>query len=786
MAERPQVRTDFGQPELVRTTARPMRERAPVHSLKQSRAGALAKSLVSIAPALHGFIEEAEQDYKVDEENRAYDEIQGMTFDEAQRRVKSGEMRQTESPWFQAAFEKQFGTVYANRRKRELVDAYNNEFDKHNGDLDSFIAEFAGSDLEKFGGSDFIMSGYREGMQGVLPELRNQHAEWQSQWTRERVSEGFGSIVYDAVGTAVENGDDLNQVLGLLKGDHRESFGMTFKEMDGHIFSVAGRFAAEGNVEAAEAILSTEMVGPDGTVIGSYMNRPQYAEKATELLETAKATRGSERRDENTATVVALKDGAATGNLDTDLALELYEQEQISRAEYENLLRQNNASVRRNTAKAEVQQFEDGIRTEAFKQIVAGNAYAIQDVTYTDAEGKERTVTRETLVDDAVTDVMNQMADKQTPPAIMAEELSSFGVDTTYPVWENLMSDGYLTLTENLAAEDKDGNVQIPETAFKAYATYKALGETPNLRSRHINNPDAERVWQTAELFEEMGYDPKDALMTAARPPSPGGLAIANRLSRQEITSIANLVKGGVFDGDPVNGSLAINKIERLSKAFVAQGATVKAAVKQAIKDYEGSHTNINGVYVNTRNAYLPPNFEDASLVALQNFAEAADEDVDDITLIPAHDKSNTWVVVNRETRMPVQTVTADTRLHISEIERSYAQAQEEIVDETRAVVEAEIAAEKQRQAAMLKRENNRRKRAGQPALTMEQLLAEQEKKRREEEEAAATRMERALEGVNEAERLRLGDRAQPSELPDEGDEEPSWATGSRARRNNR
>jgi len=677
MAQRPQANTNLGQPELVRTVARPSRDAAPTYTPKASRAGALAQSLLSIAPTLKGYAEEFHQVYQENEENRAYDEIQGMTFDDAQAAVQNGTLRDTESPWYQAAFEKQFGTVYAGNRRRELVEAYNNEFDKHNGNLDEFIAEFAGQDLDKFGGSEFIMSGYRNTMGGTLGQLRDQHAEWKSTWTRERVGENFGTLAYDAVTTAAAEGGDLNAALNALKGEHQGAFGMTFAEMDTNIFGMASRLASEGNVDALEQLLNTEIVGPDGTVVGSYMTRPKYAEEAAMHLAEARSVAGAAAREENTATVVGLQQQAAAGQLDLETAAQLRDNEQITIGEYERLFKANSDARVSATITANNAAQLDSLRVSALQAVMSGQGYAIQDYTYVDASGKERTATREKMIEDAVVGSMNELASRETPPGVMAEQLSSYGVDVTYPVWENLMSDGFLTLTE-AASTGENGETTIPETAMSAYATYKALGETPQLRSRHINNTDAENVWSTAFMLEQMGVSPEDALMRASKPATAAGSAAANSFGRQEFEALSNSIQPGMFGDDLANGAAALGQTEALAKFYISHGVPKKQAVEAAIEDYDNSHTTINGVSVNTRNIHLPSHFEESSVMALDEFAELHGEDADDLTLIPTHDGSNNWAIAYKgNVAMPVQIMGADNIIHTSEIERTYQRAQE-------------------------------------------------------------------------------------------------------------
>ena len=712
MNKRVQVNTDLGQPEALRTTARPTRNAAPVYSVAQSRGAALAQSLLSIAPTLQGYVQEFQQDYQEQEETRAYDTIQGMTFDEAQEAVKSGAMRDTESPWYQAAFEKQFGTVYAQRRRRELIDAYNNEFDKHNGNLDEFIAEFAGQDLEAFGGSEFIMAGYRNAMGGTLGQLRDTHAEWTSNWTRERTTENFGRLVYDDITNAVANGEDLNSVLSARTGETRSAFGTDFKTMDGEIFNAARRLAAEGNVEALEALLSTERVGPDGTKIGSYATRPQFAEESAKLLEEARAVSGSKKREENTATIVGLQQQAASGNLDLETATNLRDEGQISLGEFERLVSSNSTARVRATVSAQNQQMLDTARTQALSAVVSGQAFAIQDLTYTDASGNSKTISRDDLVEGAVVDTMNELAKRQTPPAVMAEQLSSYGVDVKYPVWENLLSDGYLTLTTAGATGD-NGSTEVPDTAMAAFATYKALADTPHIRSRHINNADAEYVWSTAALLEQMGYETEDALSRAASPASEAGQARANAFSREEFQALSRSVKPGWFGEEMSNGASALGQTEALARFYVSHGVPAKKAVEAAVEDYEASHTTINGASVNTRNVHLGNNFEDASLVFLQDFAEMHDEDVDDLTLVPTHDGSNNWMVAYKgNVAMPVQIQGADNVVHHSQIERLYANvsAELEAAAEAEAFAAAQAEIEEATQKAIADQERSERR----------------------------------------------------------------------------
>lgn len=711
---RPQVNTDLGRAEVQRVTARPTGDRATPSAVGTSRAGQLAQALSGIAPTLNGYLEEFKQDHIQSEENRAYDTIQGMTYDEAQAAVKSGAMRQTESPFYQAAFEKQFGVVYANRRKREMLDAYNNSFDKHNGNIDEFAASWAAEDMDKFGGSEFIMSGYRKSMAGALQNLRDSHAEWKSSWTQNAAYEQFGTAVYDNVVTTIEEGGDLQAMLNTLKGESRQTLGFTFKQMDEQIFAAAERLASEGNLNAVEQLLSQETVGPDGTVIGSYLTRSSHATRAAELLEIAKATKGKADRAENVETMVNVRTSATAGNLDLALLDQLVENGQVSPQQAETYRVQNQQAMAGRAIAAQNEAQLDAIKTQASDLISNGQAYAIQDFSYVNAQGKTVTVSRDKLVKDTVTDHMNTLAAQQVDPRVMAAELASYGVDVTYGPWQELLTNGLNALSPELAV-GADGQVEIPETALNAFATYKALSEQPRLRDKHMDGASGE-VFATAQMLEEMGFSPEDALLQANSPASEAGEAASNNFSRAEFEDLANTLNTGWFNEDISNGADVLGRTEALAKFYISRGVPKDKAVERAIEDYESSYTTINGFSVNTRNVHLPENFEDASLVSLQEFAEESGEDVDDLTLVPVGNGSNFWYVAYKgNVAMPVPGATSN-RIHTSQIEathRGIVEMIEEVDLEGLAETVGQSAAEAAAfDDAMERRRENRNRRA--------------------------------------------------------------------------
>lgn len=684
MATRPQVNTNLGAPEQARVVARPLSSRTNVATVNISKGAQLASALSSVLPSLNGFVEEAKQVYQEDEANRAYDTIQGMTYEQAENAVKTGEMLKTESPWYQAAFEKQFGLTYAAKRKRQIIDEYNNGFDKHNGDVDSFLTNYAAEDRDKFGGSKFIMSGLRQGMDGVLRQVRDDNAQFRSQWTQEKAVENFGVIARTAADTAVDMGSNPMETIGSMYGEHRRSLGLSYEQMDTQVFSLAQQYAAEGNVDMVEQILNYDRVGDDGTKVGSFSKRPKYALDSKRLIETARANRGEANRKANTEAVVGLQERGAAGQLDDADRVQLQtmrDDEQLSQAQHESILRQDNDARVRATGDAYVATQTTAIRGEVLSTVMQGRGYTIQDVDVVNpATGKTTTLSADDMIEEAVNDAMNVMASKNATPQQMAAQLASYGVDANYSVWENAMSNGYQALSESLATVGKDGTAKLPEPAIAGYNTWRSLSDQPRLRDRHVTNADAGNIYRDADALVRLRVPEEDALLRSASIDRKSRSGKAAALPREQIDKIiqASTASDGWFGGSPANVSSVSGWIEDSVRVQVELGVAPKQAVKNGIQAYKDSHTIINGAAINTRSAFIPPNFEESSAVMLESFAEQTGEDADDLTLLPAHDGSNYWVVVSKSNvALPIVVEGRSNRFHISQIQQSAEDAKD-------------------------------------------------------------------------------------------------------------
>lgn len=672
---RAQVNTDLGNPEMARTTARPTGSSAPTPTLQASRGMALAQSLRSLKPELDGYLKEIEGEFQQSEEARAYDTLQGMTYEEARQAVESGAMKATDSPYFRAAFQKQFGLAHAASRRRELVDAYHNSFDKYNGDVEQFLADFALADAEKYGDNKWIMSGLREGMQGVFAKIKDDNAEFRSGYLRQTASDQFYQVASGTFDRAIEAGEDPMPAIEELYGQHREMLGLTFEEMDEYVFQLAQEKAAAGDVEGVNTILGFTRMDEEGNPVGSFLDRPQFSLRAQQLRDQAEAEAGQSIRRQSTEAMVDLRERSNAGTLtdaDRQQLETMRDAEAISTEMLESLLMTNERAQTANASNAYMANQEQLAISASADLLRRGQGWALQDVTVTDPyTGSNRTFTAADLIESAATEEINVLMAREVPLPQIAQRMAEWGVDYTYTPFENALSSGYLSLTEAVASAGDGGDVTIPEPASAAYSMWKGMANQPRLRDRHIKNEEAGNIFRDAEALEMLGLNPEEALMRSASIDRKSGRdSLSSSVDRNRFESAVNqAVSGGWFRNNAVNASQVSRWIERSVRVQMDLGIGMSDAVKNATERFKESHEVINGVAVNIRDNFIPPNFSETSRAVLEDFAEVTGEDMGDLTLYPSFEGSDHWIVVYRDSFLPVGADEHAGRYHISELQ---------------------------------------------------------------------------------------------------------------------
>lgn len=655
--DRGQVRNQVQRAQPLQTTARPTgvtptrQAPAPKSGLMQ-----LAEALGEVSPQLQGFLQQKRVQDQQQQAEQGYDAFQTMRFEDAQKMIESGEIKQQESPYFYAAFAKQFGLAHAARRRRAMQDYYVNEFDKDNGNIDDMIGQFAGEDHQRFGGNEWVMSGYREGMGNFFDKLRDNQAEFKTERTAMQTRDRFYDVAGGAIDRAIEEGGNPSDYVRELYSGHHEILGIPYAELDDTVMMLAGRYAEAGDVDTVRALLETDVTGADGQSVGAFTSRVKYADKARGLISTAEANRGSSIRSENTYSMVDMDIRAQSGQLDSTDLLFLETQKEtgaITQAQHESILRKNQTAVARGAADAQVAQVTEEYTTAATELVLAGEGFAITDATFTDSMGREHTLSASDLRQSVVNQTLDTMREKGRSVQEMAATMASMATDAGYEYWENILTDGHLAMNNVGADQALEGG--LPPAAAAAMELWMELGDQPRLRARMVKDHDGLRVYQDAEALVRGGIPEDNAMaISASIDRTQGRVSLSSSVDRQEFErAVRRAVPSHWRRGELLNGGDAQMTIERTARILMDSGVPMSRSVQVAKDMFEESHVIVNRVAINTRNMAVPDNFEDIAEVAIDHFAEATGERTRDLSIAPYQGNENHWVIIDANSGLP-------------------------------------------------------------------------------------------------------------------------------------
>lgn len=632
---------------------------------------ALAQGLAALNPALRAYAQEQEQGMAQKADADARFKLSGMTFDEATAAVKDGRMKEFESPWFKAAFMRQYGTRFALWRANERMDSYANSFDRENGDLEAFLSEGAELDAESFGSDEFFRAGYGEAYTRFADQLRAKHGEYQTGRIKEETVAGASARFYDVAAKGIAEGRspaEVNNMVRSLYQGNKDLLFLTPKEQDQIILGVAEQLANEGRYDYVKELLTSDRGG-----IGSIVNKSALSADAYKLLRFAEGVDRDNRQKAAAGAVTGFYLDADTGNLNEA------ELDAFVAANPDLLSPETNASLRnrsRNERERQAAEYarieaERGIEEELSRQDLAltqhlrevgdqgGLAFLSDAQLYTKDDLKGGSKPSKAMSPDqqreiAVTDYMEvrsaaiQEKNQETDEQRFQREvqwLTRNGV--TYDKWETVMTTGYQNATASGVA---GGDLGLFDQAYGLYRRLHA--SAPALAASLIKDRSALDFYETVRIAEQdMGLDPKQAVVTASTVLNdPTKMQeVVNRYRRDEVmSSVPNVNNAGEIGED----------MERIVRVAVAMGMSPKNAIKRARERIDATHTEINGRLVYTADRNTPPNFADIAEGYLDKLAAqfGADEgfDAGDLSFRPATSASGVFVVVDAKYGIPI------------------------------------------------------------------------------------------------------------------------------------
>jgi len=657
--QRVQVREGTG-PQAITPRASPIFSPVTSNTANAPIAGtaaSIAESLKGFGGALSNFAMLREEERIEQTSVQAYDDLQGMTQEEAAARVASGDLEQHENPYYQAAFKKQFGIAYAAERKRDLAYAYETEFDKDNGDIEQWLVDRVTEDQGLYAGDEFVYDGIRAGMEGFLDTIRNKHTEYRTGRMQEAVADRFHTTARDTILKAVAQGQDPSAAIRATYADGKNLLGLSYGQMDNTVLLIAEEYAQQGELDIVENLLGSAAQGADGTAVGSFLTKRTTAAKAQGILRRAEAVKTEQATREAFMDNVNLSERASAGELtpaDTAVIIEMTtgDQPTMSPSTATRLVMVNKEAVRKKNVQFDIQRAEAQATMAAADIIRSGEWYKLKDTTYVDEDGKTHTFKADDLTKKLVNSMLDQMASRpDVTDAQMAASLSALGTDVLYGEWEQALSNGHTAIHPALNSAGPDGKVVMPPVVTEAFDLWKSLSDFGSLRRRHTGDEAGNRIYRAAEVLERFGgMAPEMALITAAQNDNKStNTGLTNRIDLQTLQSgVRTAIESRYFDGegDARNVSDVSAGVEELAREYVKMGLPMQKAIAAAVESYGLTHTVINGVSIATQNNHIPPNFGEASRGLLEELAPTLDLDPDEITLRPHGTSGRFWTVV--------------------------------------------------------------------------------------------------------------------------------------------
>lgn len=654
--------------------ARPPQPRGSGEELSQL-AGALSK----LNPALDKFAVQYSDEQQKQQEAAAQGKLSGMTFDEAQEAVKSGQMSELSNPWFKAAFMKQFGQRAALRAADQLGDEYTNKFDRDNGDVERLIADRAKPIVDTYGNDRHFVSGFNGPFNTAAAKVRSEQANYKTNRVAGEVRQGIYEIGTGIINSGINSNLTADQIVENVRSTYagnKALLGVPYAEQDGEVYKMAetlvrGISTAKNPAlqkEVAEKLLMAERTAPDGFKLGRLMDNRQFATKATQLVDAADKELREVNRKNNLDGYLSHSEMANEGRLDKDKLIAeskafpgRYTDAHVTSliVKNEHVLEKRKEEAARLEekwrARAASEGARNGILTDAAALSSEGALWAVEDRKYINENGSETTFTadqqRKEIVQNFVRRSRAVAAERKEDPVVtFKREVAWFGANgEKNPMWEELLKRGHMQGT----SASLSGS-QLPKSLASAYEMYSRMRvENPRLLRAHLDDGGMDFYEAMRFGIESAGLDPMKAAINAqqinADPTKYDSPSWKQKF--EVIEKAAKSTNSNWWAGNDNTGEL-MPQIEQSAKYFAKLGASPEAAIAAAKERVLANYTWINGFMVRTNDRNIPKDFTGTAEKYIEDYATKFGEKegvrAKDLTLRPVDNAAGQWRIVHK------------------------------------------------------------------------------------------------------------------------------------------
>ena len=673
-----------------------------------NQAEQIATALGNLSPTL-GKIGTYMADKKRKEaEQQAQVELQQLSIDDAKGMVDSGEMAEYDNPYFQEAFQRQYGVRLGLHEGQKLATKFNDSYDPRQGGVEDFIAQNMEADIEGIQQNPLVEGGFSDAMEETLVTIRGEATKrTATAYQKDKldgVYETFDSELSQRLSKAgnkkerKEAIDSAYQAIRSHYPDNKKLLNLSNGDQDSMVMQLAAKYAREGQVDVVEKLLTDDRSG-----MGSILDkRGKPGADAAKIMSEGISNFEADNRKRTFDDRMEFFYSSEQGNMDEDGLVEWHKENPgaLSDAKVQSLIRSNQSAQDSKRAELKEKQDTAGLRevqdqersnmiNSGMEAFLAGQSHNMPNVTITNDQGELEVMTGEEVIEETQAYLENEWVHNQVEGSENPGE-DAFNILTEiYSKNPNLKNEQWQRTLENAsgalsAAGALDGG-SIPPKLKEGFQLYQRLSSrNPGLRDSMISTKDKD-VYEAIRIGQEyMGLNFDDSVSTAFKQQVNQDIA-DNPSIRAQYDEVDAAVAGldGWLDGwgTVKNDAYVSTELRKIGRHIARSGGPT--GLKEATKRFKEEHESINGWVVPTKGKNVPNDFKDIAEEKIQKYVDEHPDEgmsIDDIGIFPVggSGSAGVWSLVDNSTGSPLID-RVDSQFTLSQLQRESVAARRKL-----------------------------------------------------------------------------------------------------------
>lgn len=398
---------------------------------------------------------------------------------------------------------------------------------KDGADVEEFLRQRVDARLKENGGTgQRFTNEYLRLIQPGMNGIRNGQLKHNVQRADEQLAQGASALLERTIANGVTEGKKPDDIASAVRAEitgNKTLAGRDASWQEGEVLNIATRYAEQGNVELATALVRSK--GANGV---SLLDNREHGLKATKLIELADNRRREKNREDSQATLLDLNDRARDGTLRDEEVDALFKSKPgLLTPETASVLKARSRAVIDKRLDEQQRLFREQAAREAADLSTArnaamritaindGNLHRLGPTTEHKEDGTTKEIDAEKNKETAVEqwlEVSTKTAERngENPDQRFERELPVFRQNgVVHPEWKSTMSRGIKTISAVTTTGDK-----LPAAFTEGYKRFTEMRtKAPELLTAHLSKEEREN-WETVRVMvEEVGMDPSKAAL---------------------------------------------------------------------------------------------------------------------------------------------------------------------------------------------------------------------------------------------------------------------------------